>query len=482
LQVYLLTAAVVSGAASLLICGVLLSRMKRSGDDLSGIWRAVDESGEAASREIANLRIELSQQIVNSMKALGDTLIESGRFAAESMTGRMTELSGQLDIRQKSFQESVASGMTALVNAEQTSVKQLTDMQNQKLAELSSTISETIKRSDERLASFSIQNEQKLDGIRNTIQERLASIQSDSAKKLDEMRSTVDEKLQKTLESRIAESFKVVSERLEQVYKGLGEMQTLARGVGDLKKILSNVKTRGIMGEVQLGAILEEILAPGQYEKNYSPREGRDSVEYAVRLPGDDENPVYLPIDAKFPADVYASLQEAYDLGEAGAVETAAANLRKTLNQFARDISGKYIVPPATTDFAVMFLPFEGLYAEAVRRGLTEEIQRSYRVSVAGPSTMAALLNSLQMGFRTLAIHKRSGEVWRILSAVKTEFEKFESVLKQAQSRIDQANDELEKLVGTRSRKIIRRLKDVTKMPEPESTEFLELNGPESEE
>jgi len=458
-QAYLLITAAIFGAVSFLAYMLFLSGHRSSGHDLSELRNVLEEARDGMTKEARELRTELSLQMAGSIKALGDTLNESGKFAADAANARMTELSGQLDMRQKSFQDAIASGMAAIVS-----------IQNQKLSELASTLSETVKRSDERLAAFSLQNESKLEAIRGTVQGMLSSIQEDNAKKLDAMRATVDEKLQHTLESRIAESFKAVSERLEQVYKGLGEMQTLARGVGDLKKILSNVKTRGVMGEIQLGAILEEMLAPGQYVKNYSPREdGREVVEYAVKLPGDDESPVYLPIDAKFPADMYAALQEAYDGTNLAAVEAAASGLRKSLIQSAKDMRSKYINPPATTDFAIMFLPFEGLYAEAVRRGISEELQRAYRVNVTGPSTMAALLNSLQMGFRTFAIQKRSGEVWQILGAVKTEFDKFEEVLQSTRLRLDQANDELDKLVGARTRQIRRRLRDVAKLPELES-------------
>jgi DNA recombination protein RmuC len=282
-------AAAISGVASFMLCVLILSRVKSDGRDLSDLWNSLEEAHEDITNETRALRSELSLQIVNSIKALGDTLNESGKFAADSANARMTDLSGQLDMRQKSFQETITVGMAGIISTEQASLKQLTDMLNQKITEFSSTITEMIKGSDERLAAFSLQSEQKLEGIRNTVQERLSSIQTENAKKLEEMRATVDEKLQKTLESRIAESFKVVSERLEQVYKGLGEMQTLARGVGDLKKILSNVKTRGIMGEIQLGSILEETLSSGQYVKNYSPRsDSREVVEYAVKLPGDD--------------------------------------------------------------------------------------------------------------------------------------------------------------------------------------------------
>lgn len=342
--------------------------------------------------------------------------------------------------------------------------------------ELTQTVAAMIRGSDERLASFAMQNEQKLEGIRQTMQSRLREMQEDNAGKLEQMRATVDEKLQKTLESRISESFQLVSERLEQVYKGLGEMRTLAQGVGDLQKVLANVKNRGIMGEIRLGAILEDILPPEQYAQNFVVRPGtREAVEYAIRLPGVDDTPVYLPVDAKFPADAYARLQDAYDAGDAQGIEPAAGGLRRALLQAAKDIHTKYIHPPYTTDFAILFLPFEGLYAEVVRRGMLETAQREYKVVVAGPSTMAALLNSLQMGFKTLAIQRRSGEVWNILGAVKTEFDKFEASLKSTQQRLDQANAELEKLVGARTRQIRRKLQSVTELPEAESARLLDV-------
>ena len=288
------------------------------------------------------------------------------------------------------------------------------------------------------------------------------------------MRQTVDEKLQKTLDERISQSFKLVSERLEQVYKGLGEMQTLAVGVGDLKKVLSNVKTRGILGEIQLGAILEEILAPEQYKTNVVTKSGRDAVEFAVCLPGMDDSEVYLPIDSKFPADMYANLVDAYDTGDAAQISAAAAALERSIKQSAKTIHDKYVNPPQTTDFAILFLPFEGLYAEVVRRGLVEVLQRDYKISIAGPTTMASLLNSLQMGFKTLAIQKHSSEVWNVLGAVKTEFDKFGTVLVQTQTRLEQANRELDKLVGVRTRKIQSTLKKITSLSEPEAASLLD--------
>ena len=324
--------------------------------------------------------------------------------------------------------------------------------------------------SQNKLISFNtIENERRLEAIRITMENRLSSIQNENSIQLDKMRETVDEKLQKTLESRISESFKMVSERLEQVYKGLGEMQTLASGVGDLKKVLSNVKSRGVLGEIQLGAILEEILTKEQYEANVVTKKGSQSfVEYAIKLPG-DSSPVYLPIDAKFPADAYSKLLESYDSGDLTEIESSKSILIKRLKSFAKDIHDKYIDPPNTTEFAIMFLPFEGLYAEAVRLGMVEELQRLYKINIAGPTTTAALLNSLQMGFKTLAIQKRSSEVWDVLGAVKTEFDKFETVLESAQSRIEQANSELDKLIGVRTRQIKRKLKDVEAIEKPDA-------------
>ncbi len=314
-----------------------------------------------------------------------------------------------------------------------------------------------------------------LEKIRLAVSGQLDTIRQENNQQLEKMRQTVDEKLQKTLEDRISQSFRLVSERLEQVYTGLGEMRTLASGVGDLKKVLSNVKTRGVLGEFQLGAILEQIMTPEQYESNVKTRpNSKYFVEYAIKLPGTDDNTVWLPIDAKFPTDVYTQMMDAYETNDPDAIKAAGSVMDARIRSFAKDIRDKYIDPPNTTDFAIMFLPIEGLYAEVVRRGLVEVLQRDYHVNIAGPTTMAAVLNSLQMGFRTLAIQKRSGEVWKVLSAVKTEFEKFGSVVEAAQNRLEQASTELDKLVGVRTRQIQRKLAGVTVLPEEESVALLE--------
>lgn len=320
---------------------------------------------------------------------------------------------------------------------------------------------------EERFKSLEASNRQELELIRETMARRLREIQADTAGQLDRIRGTVEEKLQKSLEDKLTQSFQRVSKQLEEVYKGLGEMQNLAAGVGDLKKVLSNVKSRGVMGEIQLGAILRDILAPEQYEENAAVIPGsQNRVEFAVRLPGDGSRPVYLPIDAKFPADAYAHLQAAYESGSAEQVNTAYKILAERLKGFARDIRDKYIEEPYTTGFAILFLPFEGLYAEVVSRGLLETLQRDYHVNVAGPSTMAALLNSLQMGFQTLAIQKRSGEVWKVLGTVKAQFGQFEAVLTAAQKRVDQLGKELDRLVGVRTRQIQRALREVESIPD----------------
>lgn len=320
------------------------------------------------------------------------------------------------------------------------------------------------------LQASNVQTEQKLESIRTTMEVRLNAMQAVTDRRLGEMRQTVDEKLQKTLEDRLQKSFGLVSQQLELVYKGLGEMRVLAAGVGDLKKVLSNVKTRGILGEVQLGAILEQLLAPGQYAENVATVPGSaERVEFAVRLPGDGDGPVWLPIDAKFPQDAYAALLAAYDTADKAAVELAAKELDKRVRAFGKDIHDKYLAPGHTTDFGVMFLPVEGLYAEVVRRGTAERLQRKYKIVVAGPTTMAALLNSLQMGFKTMAIQKRSGEVWKVLGSVKAEFDTFGQALAQAQNRLNQASSELENLVGVRTRQIQRKLQQVTLLPSQES-------------
>jgi len=346
------------------------------------------------------------------------------------------------------------------------------DKRNQELVH---NLNVSMKALDERMALLNAFQEKNAHSLRTTVDSKLDQIRESNEANLGRIRQSVEEKLQSALEERISRSFKEVSERLQQVYQGLGEMQTLASGVGDLKRVLSNVKTRGILGEIQLGAILEEILSPEQYRTNVATVPGSSNrVEFAVCLPGDGDGQVLLPIDSKFPSDAYLNLQDAYDSADPEAVKTQKAQLESRIKAFAKEIRSKYVSPPDTTDFAIMFLPTEGLYAEVVRMGLVEVLQKNYKVNIAGPTTMAALLNSLQVGFKTLAIQKRSSEVWEVLGAVRTEFDKFESALRDAQTKLEQANRGLDALVGVRTRQIQRKLKGVSVLPAQKAREILD--------
>ncbi|GAB6154210.1 DNA recombination protein RmuC [Desulfosporosinus burensis] len=334
-----------------------------------------------------------------------------------------------------------------------------------------------------QLGSLTKTNEQKLEHLRKTVEERLLLLQQDNSQKLDQMRSTVDEKLSATLEQRLGESFKLVSDRLEAVHQGLGEMQTLASGVGDLKKVLTNVKTRGMWGEIQLGNLLDQILTPEQYSSNVITKTGsNDRVEFAIKLPARDgqDNVIWLPIDAKFPMEDYERLVEAQDQANLARIEELGKSLEQRIKLEGKTIRDKYLDPPNTTDFGILFLPVEGLYAEVLRRpGLCEILQREYKIVITGPTTLAALLNSLQMGFRTLAIEKRSSEVWNLLSAVKTEFGKFVEVLEKTQKKLQEASNTID-TATRKSRTIVRKLKNVQTLPGNEADLILE-QGLESE-
>jgi DNA recombination protein RmuC len=382
---------------------------------------------------------------------------------------------GELGKMQSERLETVAGG-----------VKSTADTLVRTMGELGKTQNEHLDTVAGRIRELADSNEQRLERVRVTLDERLKLLQDANEKKLDQMRETVDEKLQSTLERRLAESFKLVGDHLEAVQKGLGEMQSLAIGVGDLKRVLTNVKARGTWGEVQLGALLQEMLTPEQFAQNVQTREdGRELVEYAIRLPGRDEEPgscVWLPIDAKFPQEDYLRLLEAGDLGDAEAMQNAAGALSRSIQASAKDIHDKYINPPRTTDFAIMFLPTEGLYAEVLRKaGQVEELQRKYRVVVAGPTTLTALLTSLRMGFRTLAIEKRSSEVWKVLGAVKSEFNKFSGVLMKVKKQLETASNTIDQ-TNSRARAMERKLREVEQLPSDQAGEILALSGLESQD
>ena len=387
---------------------------------------------DAMRQENALLRQELNAQTQLAVRHMGDMLLENQRDFADSQSER-TEA---LENRMKTFS---LQNEVKLENIRLTIDRQLTEIRPEPTTDT-----------------------RRLSENRETMEKRLEAMQTDNNRKLDEMRKTVDERLEKSLEDKMNKSFSLVSQRLEQVYKGLGEMQHLATGVGDLKKVLSNVKTRGILGEIQLGSILSEILSPEQYAENVATKKGsKNVVEFAVKLPAKDDGFIWLPIDSKFPGDTYTALRDAMENGDKAQTDACAKMLLSTIKAEAKDISTKYIDPPNTTEFAIMFLPFEGLYSEVVNRGMIEVLQRDYKVNIAGPSTMAALLNSIQMGFKTLAVQKRSAEVWQVLGGVKKEFDTFAQVLENTQKKLDQANRDLDTLVGVRTRQIQRRLKDV---------------------
>ncbi len=352
-------------------------------------------------------------------------------------------------------------------------------MRVQSQAGLESRLRDDLKSIDSRLRDDLARLQQLHSGdnraLRQEIESRMELIRSIVDQRLDQMRQTVDEKLQSTLEKRLGESFRLVSERLEQVHKGLGEMQTLASGVGDLKRVLSNVTTRGAWGEVQLENLLAQILAPEQYERDVSTTGTAERVEFAIKLPGKDADPVWLPVDAKFPMEAYQRLAAAAERGDAEAVESSARELEAVVRACAKIFSGKYLAPPRTTDFGILFLATEGLYAEALRRpGLAESLQRDFRVVISGPTTFAALLNSLQMGFRTLAIQQRSGEVWKLLGDVKLQFGKYSQVLATIRKRLEQATQTVDE-AATRTRVIERRLKDVSSAEDEDAAPLLRL-------
>lgn len=446
--------------------------------------------------EIRTSRTETVETVQTAVDRLGRSLRESQTAAAEAQKQLLDVMGKTQDKRLAELTESQNSRMAALTEAQERQMSALAEARKQEFATqgerldemhksvnallsqqmsaLNQSVNQRLETVEKQFTAFSTQSRDAQDQTRQTVEERLAAMQTQNAEQLEKMRATVDEKLQKTLDDRISQSFKLVNERLAEVYQGLGEMKTLAGSVGDLKKVLSGVKTRGILGEIQLGTIIEDMLSPDQYEKNVITKPGTaNPVEYAICLPGDGDGRVYLPIDAKFPGDTYNHLADAYESGDPAAVKEAQKALATRIKGEAKDIHDKYIDPPHTTNFGIMFLPVEGLYAEVVRLGLVEELRQQYQVSVAGPTTLSALLNSLQMGFRTLAIQKRSGEVWKVLGAVKTEFSTFGDALKKAQQRIEQTNDELEKLVGVRTRKINSKLRTVAELPAEDATALL---------
>lgn len=448
--------------------------------------RAVREDVAKSREELGKAAREQRQELTEAFKVLSDTSGRRMMEAAGVQKAQLDAFSSQLVSFTKASVESLdgiraesAAGAKQLREEVVATLTSLSETTTRTMGELANVQKGQLENMTLAIGKLSDSNEKKLEAIRGTVEVELQRMQTDNAKQLEQMRQTVDEKLQGTLEKRLGESFKQVSERLEQVHKGLGEMQTLATGVGDLKKVLTNVKTRGTWGEVQLGALLEQVLNPDQYATNVSTKDAGERVEFAVKLPGQGANrdeTVWLPIDAKFPVEDYQRLTDAQERADVDAMEIAGKQLENRVKSCAREISEKYLNPPKTTDFGILFLPIEGLFAEVIRRtGLIEAIQRESRVIIAGPTTLWSILNSLQMGFRTLAIQKRSSEVWNLLAAVKTEWTKYGDVLEAVQKKLHQASDTIGK-AQVRSRAIGRQLKDVQELPAGAATALLPAN------
>jgi DNA recombination protein RmuC len=491
----------------LIVLSILIMVLKKASKDdilelvarLDGFEKVQEKTERAIREEIGMSRNEFNiiareqrKELAEAFKTFSESVAERMMDVAEMQKGQLDIFSGQLGSFAKDSGEKLdsirvesATGskelrgevVTTLQSISETMAKTMKDLAVAEKIQLEAMSSAIVKLSDS--------NERKLESVRVTVESKLKNIQTDNAMHFEQMRQTVDEKLQGTLEKRLGDSFRQVSERLELVHKGLGEMQALATGVGDLKKVLTNVKTRGTWGEVQLGVLLEQVLNPDQFASNVATKGGGERVEFAIVLPGansGEDDTVWLPIDAKFPVEDYQRLIESQERADLDGVEAAGKQLENTVKACAWDICRKYLNPPKTTDFGILFLPIEGLFAEVIRRtGLVETIQRECRVVIAGPTTLWSVLNSLQMGFRTLAIQKRSSEVWKLLAAVKTEWTKYGDVLDAVQKKLHQASDTIEK-AKVRSRAVGRKLRDVQTLPIGEAESLLPLDASENDE
>lgn len=467
---------------------LITSGLNRIEGSLKEDFKANREENMAIARDN---RVEMSDSFKDFRQNMSETL----RLITEQNQKALETINKTVEESNKQNRETLAASLKEFVVEQKTKFDELKTEQKELTARTVDQLEKLIKQGkddnqfmreamekafkefqlsfDKNVASFNDLQREKF----GQLEDKQMKLVESTEKKLEEMRSTVDEKLQKTLNERIGKSFELVGKQLESVQNGLGEMKNLAQDVGGLKRVLSNVKMRGGIGEVQLSLLLEQILAPDQYEANVKTKKGSaDLVEFAIKLPGRDDNntTVWLPVDAKFPRDVYEHLQDAYDTADPGQIEAAQKTLYATIRKMAKDVSDKYIDPPNTTDFAIMFLPFEGIYAEVVRKAsLLEELQRDYKIVLTGPTTLAAILNSLQMGFRTLAIQKRSGEVWTILGAVKKEFENFGGMLEKAQKNLHTASNQIDEVMGKRTRAIQRKLKSVESLDAAQATLML---------
>ncbi|MCM1299526.1 MAG: DNA recombination protein RmuC [Firmicutes bacterium] len=480
------------------ILSVLKSRNAKSAEDdlknkeILNRLNLLSDKMEAMSRDTDNrhstLRSEISKGVVDNVSRLGDSLRDQQEKQLNSLTSELGKIkeefgkirsdtlemlekmqkenSGSMEKFRSESKESLASVESKLEKSRAETADILNKMQSSNAESMDKLIKEnkqSLGEVEQKLEKSRADTAEILTKMQSANSEAMEKLRADNQKSLDKINDTVNEKLQKTLNDRISQSFEAVNSRLTEVYRGLGEMKQVAQGVTDLKKVLSNVKTRGIMGEIQLDAILSEILSPEQYGTQVAvDPSSREAVDFAVKLPGSGENnEVWLPIDSKFPGETYANLQAAYESGNSDEIKSRRSLLENEVKRCAKSISEKYINPPVTTDFAIMFLPFEGLYSEVINLGLVERLQRDYKINVAGPSTMSAMLNSLRMGFRTLAIQKKSSEVWRILEEAKKEFGKFSEVLDGVRKKLSQADSDLGKLIGARTKAINRSLANV---------------------
>lgn len=463
--------------------GLLSDEMLKNRNEINGNLQANRVELNNAFKELGSSVLSRIGELVKDQKTQFDTFVGQEQKQMESFEAKLDRMNDAISKRLNEFQQQnntdlknnrdeLSKSLKSFEEKFIVSISDFSKLQKQELELLTYSQRELLKSTDI-----------KLESMRQTMEDRLQAIQNDNSEKLEKMRTTVDEKLHQTLEKRLGESFKLVSERLESVQRGLGEMKELVDGVGNLKKVLSNVKSRGVMGEYQLANILDQLLSVDQYGKNVQLREGSaSSVEYAVKLPGQSEGEViWLPIDSKFPLETYEQLLSAFETGDLTVIDQTKKNLETAIKIAAKDINTKYVIVPNTTDFAIMFLPFEGLYAEVLRiPGLFDQIQREYKVIITGPTTLSAILNSLQMGFRTLVIQRRSSEIWKVLGAIKTEFNKFGDVLKKAQDKIHKAGQDIDELVGTRTRQIQRKLRDIQELPANEAGQLIEPGSEES--
>ena len=485
---------------NLIVAGITIKKISKSSSQEDATLNKIIQNVEIMIRAESSITRgensvnskQLREEVTNSLTTLADStskriseLADNHKKQLDSFSAQMLQLikineekfgrlSDSVSERLTSYNESVLARIVEMITLQQ---KQ-SDSFTKNIAEMLSTQRGQFETFAKQMDALILKIEQKMESLRTTVEQKLQTIQNDNAQKLEQMRQTVDEKLHETLEKRLGESFKVVSEQLDRVGQGLGEMKVLASGVGDLKKVLTNIKTRGTWGEIQLGNLLDQILTREQYSENVVTKKGsRENVEFALKLPGKEDGVVWLPIDAKFPKEDYEKLIEAQELADLNLVNDARKSLEARIKASAKDIRDKYLDPPHTTDFGVLYLPTEGLYAEILRiPKLWEFLQKEYRVMIAGPTTIAALLNSLQMGFRTLAIEKRAGEVWNLLSAVKTEFGKFGDLLDKTHKQLQTASNTIED-AAKKSRTIERKLKNVQGLPPAQSAHLLEELG-----